>query len=431
MMKRLTILLLVLAVSCTKREMYVCEKNNVSVSVNKVTLQELIKRGELKELRKCLTEGAEDVVNSTDDWGMNLVHWVAEHGHLEALNLLLATGCVNVNQPVGPPKGNILKSRVFLEAQGETIESNQGMSPLQLAAENGHLNVVKVLVENGAEIDARDCPRRTSLQLAAENGHLNVVRFLLENNAVVARDDGSLLQVAAGCLDILRLLLAKGADQEAIGQDGMRPLGRAAREGRVEVVRCLLAKGADKKAQDDKEGGTPLHWAAGGGHGEVVQLLVENNANVDILAKDASTPLHWAAGGGHIEVVQLLVENNANVDILAKDASTPLHWAAGGGHIEVVQLLIDKIDKGADVNALGEDGSTALHWAAKWGYLDVVKLLIEAGAEIDAKDKNKKTPKDLADESGRKEVASYLNKKMKEFSWGWGGGKDPALKKLL
>ncbi|KAK9441880.1 Pfs, NB-ARC and Ankyrin domain protein [Metarhizium brunneum] len=149
------------------------------------------------------------------------------------------------------------------------------------------------------------------------------------------------------------------------------------------LVFLLCDRGADIDIRD-RNGRTPLSWAAWNGHEAVVKLLLEKGANIEAIDNlYDQTPLLWAAGDGHEAVVKLLLEKGA--DIKAKDdtGQTPLSWAAKNGHEAVVRLLLEK---GADIDIRDRNGRTPLSWAAWNGREAVVKLLLEKGANIEAID---------------------------------------------
>ncbi|KAM5349339.1 hypothetical protein ACJ41O_005844 [Fusarium nematophilum] len=151
-----------------------------------------------------------------------------------------------------------------------------GRTPLQWAALRGHEAVARLLLEAGADKEAKDDDDRTPLHWAAENRHEAVARLLLE----------------------------KGANKEPKNNNGQTPLHLAAVCGHEAITQLLLEAGADKEAKDDSNQ-TPLHWAAKGGHEAIARLLVE--AGADKEAKDSSnqTPLHWAAERGHEGIARL------------------------------------------------------------------------------------------------------------------------------
>ncbi|KAL8407811.1 hypothetical protein RB594_006580 [Gaeumannomyces avenae] len=143
-----------------------------------------------------------------------------------------------------------------------------------------------------------------------------------------------------GCEAFTRLLIENGADIEAKDSDRRTPLHYAAGYGHEAVARLLAEQGADIEAKD-RDRRTPLHWAACNGHEAVVNLLVATG-EAEVNAKDnyGRTPLSWAAGNGHEAVVKLLLAmSKVDVDPKDKGGQTPLSWAAKNGHVAVVELL--------------------------------------------------------------------------------------------
>ncbi|KAH6970387.1 hypothetical protein BKA56DRAFT_558737 [Ilyonectria sp. MPI-CAGE-AT-0026] len=140
---------------------------------------------------------------------------------------------------------------------------------------------------------------------------------------------------------VVKLLLEQGADIEAKHTGyGRTPLSWAAERGHEAVVRVLLEQGADVEAKDTGYGRTPLSWAAERGHKAVVRLLLKQGANVE--AKDTGygrTPLSWAAERGHEAVVRLLLKQGANIEVEDDGGRAPLSRAAEKGHEAVVRLL--------------------------------------------------------------------------------------------
>ena len=133
--------------------------------------------------------------------------------------------------------------------------------------------------------------------------------------------------------DVKLLLLERGADPNAKDNAGRTPLHFAAFRGHVEVVKLLLERGADPNARN-KEGETPLHIAAqekkeyvGEGHVEVVKLLLERGADPNAKDDEGETPLHIAAQEGHVEIVKILLERGADPRIADNEGRIPLDYA--------------------------------------------------------------------------------------------------------
>ena len=153
----------------------------------------------------------------------------------------------------------------------------------------------------------------------------------------------------------------------------------------------------------DKNGQTPLSWAAERGREVVVNLLLaRSNVEAEFKDKNGRTPLSWAAENGHKAVVKLLVEKGALLE--SKDnyyVQTLLFWAVEKGHEAVVKLLVEK---GAELESKTSIGRTSLSRAAKNGHEAVVKLLVEKGAELESKNNIGRTPLSWAAEKGHEAV---------------------------
>ena len=225
-----------------------------------------------------------------------------------------------------------------------------------------------------------------------------------------------------------------------------RALLDAAEKGNIEAVKQHLAAGADVNAMGR---GTPLHYAAYGGHKEVAELLIAEGADVNE-SNGIYTPLDWAysdnqnrnadelrftetaallrkhgakqgvylgppkdiweaATEGDMEAVKQFIDEGADVNVKNKVGSTPLLYAAV--HKEIIELLIAK---GADVNAKNNSGWTPLLMAVLGDRKEVIELLIAKGADVNAKDSRKdsrgKTPLDWAIEKNYTETADLLRK---------------------
>jgi ankyrin repeat protein len=331
--------------------------------------------------------------------------------------------------------------RLLIE-QGNDInaKTTSGETALHGAAKSGHEAVVLLLLEKGADIEARAQYGRTALHSAAESGHETVVRLLLKKGIDIKVKDrygGTALHDAAECghASVVRLLLEKKADIGVRTQYGGTVLRRAAGGGHETLVRLLLEKGADIDVRA-QGGGTTLDWAAGGGREVPVRLLFETEADIDksqgretALFREVwighevrdegkwpalhGAAIHGAAGSGHEAVVQLLLEKGAEVDAKTGCGATPLHWAAWNGHRAVMRLLLKE---GAAIHARSHSGATALHWAAWRGHEAAVRLLLDKGADVNAKDETGFTVLHGAAGSGHGVVVQLLLEKEAEIN---------------
>lgn len=185
----------------------------------------------------------------------------------------------------------------------------------------------------------------------------------------------------------------------------LTPLQSAAAKGYANVVRFLLANGADVNLAG-ANGWTPLQYAADAGHKAVVEALLTAKAEVTP-PSGKDSPLHYAAKRGFVQLTELLIANKADVNHKGASGATPLHGAISSGNRAIVELLISK---GADVTAKDDRGSTALHLAAARADLPLVELLLNCKAEVNATDSSDETPLGFAVRKGEKSVVELLLK---------------------
>ncbi|KAH8834285.1 ankyrin repeat-containing domain protein, partial [Flagelloscypha sp. PMI_526] len=244
-----------------------------------------------------------------------------------------------------------------------------------------------LLLHHGARVEyCRD--NRNALQTAAYTQNLEIVKFLLENGADVNATRGkygTALQAAvfSGDLEIASILLEWGADINAPGGTGEAygtVLHAMSNTGNLEFLKFLLEIGADINARG-VENGTALQSAAYRGKLEAVKFLVENDADINVAGGMCGTALQAAAIARNLEIVKFLCEKGADVNGTGEKYGSALQAAAESGKLETVKFLWEK---GADVNAPGGEHGTALQAAACRGYQDIVKFLVENGGDVNA-----------------------------------------------
>ena len=164
------------------------------------------------------------------------------------------------------------------------------------------------------------------------------------------------------------------------------------------------SKGINVNARD-KDGRTPLHYAARQGCDEVVNLLITRGANVNAKNKIGNTPLHLATQLGQGKAARLLIQEGAKVNARDQESRTPLHLAAQLGQGKAARLLIQE---GAKVNARDQESRTPLHYAARWGKAKVAALLIKKGADVNALNNEGHTPLQLAEDHRHDKTADII-----------------------
>ena len=248
-------------------------------------------------------------------WGLRPLSIACHLGCLPAVKLLVETLGADVN----PPPEN-------LQLEWLDISEKEVDTPLCLACDEGHIEVVALLLEKGAKVNAKDEDNNTPLHLACHKGHAGVVELLLINGANVnAKDSDKCTPLHRACLndhkDLVTKLLDKGANVNAKDEDKFTPLHLACQEGHAGVVAVLLDHEADVHAKDSTDGETPLHKAC---LSEVAILLLDKGANVNAKNEDGDTSLHLACWSGRFDMVSVFLEKGADVNAKGKDDWNPL-----------------------------------------------------------------------------------------------------------
>ena len=282
--------------------------------------------------------------------------------------------------------------------------------PLNVVAKFGDVpDVEKILKRNPTAINMQDDEGMTPLAGAVVQEQVDVVRFLLDKGAdpnIPNKHGLTPLEHACGRektngLALAKLLLARGASVNATNVTGftITPLDWAISADNTELVKLLLDHGAII-------GTTFLSAAAGRGDVDIAEILIAHGADVNAKDSGGNTALHAAAWDGRDEVVKLLLSKGAEADAKRSDGLTPLINAAGPGAERhgkgCVEMLLAK---GVNINATDGDGETPLHKAAYYGNKDVVEILLAHGASINATNKNGKTPLRVA---SKPEIAELL-----------------------
>lgn len=179
-------------------------------------------------------------------------------------------------------------------------------------------------------------------------------------------------------------------------------------ECRVEELLSRTGVSVDFVLPSEPEGRTMLFRASQNGHRDVIDLLIENGANVNIGTSDGRTPLHIASQQGHVDIVDMLLIRGVDVDLCTTDelGASPLFLACVHDHSRVVELLLNY---GADVNlATRLDGVTPLFAASMLGLVRVMNILIGKGADLEQSTTDGFTPLIFAAHRGEEAVVRML-----------------------
>ena len=319
-----------------------------------------------------VVEHAQDVDSqSFDDWSTAL-HLASAKGHVEVVRALLDKG-----------------------ADAAAVDK-RGSTPLHLASNGGHAGVVRVLLERGADASAEDEQEISPPMLAVRGGHVEVTKTFLEFTENVINWPPLHRALFEGNIDVTRTLLEHGTDSTEIFGENWTPIHAALAGGHTDSIRVLLECGVDMTARDN-DGDTALHLASFSGPVEIVRILLERGFDPTDHGDGGKSPLHVASEGGHVKIARLLLEHGADVTAQDDNGRTPLHLASMNGHVEFARLLLEH---GADATTQEKDGGTSLYLATQFGHVEIARLLLEHGADATAQKDDGATPLHISSTQG-------------------------------
>ena len=230
------------------------------------------------------------------------------------------------------------------------VRDGNQKNALHFAAQLGNLELCKHLVGfHGVPVDSQDVEGETPLSLCAASGQTKVVSYLLE----------------------------AGSSPNVPSTSYTYPIHRSAVSGDLEGLKKMVEFGADINVHSDL--GTPLHCAAGLGHFECVEYLLELKADTQIRDSDGVTPLMASVARGDMRTINLLLDSGADPNFGAENGATALHIAASMDDVPIITALVGK---GADANRVDKDNLKPLHAAAVCEARKALKKLLTVTERI-------------------------------------------------
>ena len=333
---------------------------------------------------KLIGNRGSESVNKIDSLGMRPLHWAAKWGRIDVVEILLTNGA------------------------DVTAKDHEGEPAITYAAEGGHITLVQLLIRYMSHVEGPE-KYEDALERASANGHAEIVKVLLDNGADInhhrpRRDKAS---DTSSIPSLLSRLVTEYLDRGPA-------LVAASESNQEKIVQLLLNEGADPNTQGGASFNA-LHAASSYGSEAIVKMLLQRGAKVNAPGGHWGNALQAASYHGYLPIVETLLMNGADVNAQGGRHHNALEAAACGNKTDVARLLLAF---GADVNAqveeeFGQPG-TALQWALRNGNAELVKLLLDNGADVDPSSSQYKEIMAAALKSGNPQVISMLLQKAKE-----------------
>ena len=407
-------------------------------------------------VRAALTRKAD--VNAAQVDGTTALHWAVEHDDLEMTDLLLRAGArvaARTREGVTPIRlaaingsGRMLDRLLKAGADPNSPLTPAGDTALMMAARTGNTEAVRVLVEGGANVNAKETwGGTTPLMWAVSEGHLDAARLLMAAGAdVSARSHYVAAANGRGFEGRTPVANRTETTSEEFASGWLTPLMLAAREGHIEVAGMLVAGGADVNAVAG-DGKTALALAIFNGNYDLASLLVDSKTDVNRPDAQRFTPLFYAVDRRNMEtapnfpwmvtqdplpLIRKLLDAGANPNALVNNTprarmregsprivfATALMRAAFAGDVDLVKLLLAH---GADASVISKDGETMVSAAAGLAFvhgyhrgkspkerLETVKLFVTLGNDVNQADDYGITPLMAAANFGDTAIIQYL-----------------------
>ena len=350
-----------------------------------------------------------------------------------------------------------LTKQLILQGVNINFQNPDGHTALHFATHSGQLEIVKIFCNNETEIDLEDKHHHTPLVLSVEAKRYGIMLHLITSGADVTqlvnhpdRDLGRealLYAIKSKSLDVAEVLITNGVGIEGLlsTNPSMTALMWTAQEGYDSLTEQLVVQGVHVNHRNS-DGRTALHFAAHSGHLHIVQMLLNNGAEIDLEDEHHCTPLvlsvmgkkydvmlllitcgtdvaqldnlpdrdigkealSYAFYNKYIDLAEVLISSGVGIEgfLITSPPMTALMWTAQEGDDSLTKQLILQ---GVNVNYQNPDGCTALHFAAQHNHIQCGILIVEAGADVNVVNQASQTPLDLSSKEFKDAILQTLS----------------------
>ena len=361
---------------------------------------------------------------ANDEDGHEALHLAALNGNLDAAKFLPEKAThrtdnpekINFLQAISSGKDLDTIRSLYHDESDLTTTDVDGNTALHLATWSAKEDVLKFLLEKGADRKAVNNKKCTAFQQAITNGrNLTTIKLLYNDKSDLTTKDldgNTALHLAAwfGKEDILKFLLENGADRKAFGPRKLIPFQTAIIERRALNIAKLLFEDESDLTTRDENGNTALHLAASQGKEDVLSFLIEKGADRKALNNIIRTPFYRAiATGRDLNIVQLLYHDTSDLTTQDIHGYTALHLAALEGNEDVVHFLLEK---GANRKALSNEAFTPFLFAVAGSGIKVVELLYLDEYDLSESDEFGNTALVYASFRETRDILDFIEEKM-------------------
>lgn len=373
----------------------------------------LLSKGHSKIIAMLLRTGAD--VTAQDSHGRTPLHYSSQQGHLQVVELLLSNKYNNLGR-VAITKG------VEIDLPDEN-----GSTSFFYSVVGGHFELAKLFASKGANINIQNRDGDTPLMAASRIGRNDVFDFLLNLNAEIYSknkfgNDAFLISCKNGHNSLILKLLNLRININAVNTEQKNALLLSAENNHTNTAALLVNSGIELNARD-LNGDTAILISVRHGNIALFRLLMERGADLSLSNNKGENVFYAATQYGNSEIFDMVIDVYRNFNPNADLSRVALLNAVKHGHLHIAKTLVEK---GVDIQTRDSNGDTLLHISSYFGYEPIVKFIIDNGAEINARNQLGETALHKAAAYGRStKIVVYLLDKGADIEAEDRSGKNP------